>query len=120
MQGKKLTGRDNGTGFLSNLTGNIIDATVGNLKQTLRSGVGSLLLGNLYHGSLTRGLQDVMQGRIISGGTEILQTATSEKTYINAGEKALGTLYSAVADKTKSKVKQLEKFNKSRSLLNNI
>ena len=120
MQGKKLTGRDNGTGFLSNLTGNIIDATVGNLKQTLRSGVGSLLLGNLYHGSLTRGLQDVMQGRIISGGTEILQTATSEKTYINAGEKALGTLYSAVADKTKSKVKQLEKLNKSRSLLNNI
>jgi hypothetical protein len=120
MYNPKLTTRNNGSGFLSHLTGNIIDATAGNLIQTLRNGVGSLLLGNLYHGSLARGFQDVMQGRVISGGKEIVQTATNKDTYINAGKKALGTLYSAVADKTKSKVKQLEKLNKSRSLLNNI
>ena len=110
----------NNTSFLSKLTGNIVDATIGNVEQALRSGVGNLLWGNLYHGSLARGFQNIMQGRVISGGKEIVQTATNKDTYTGAAEKALGTFSAAVADKTKNKVKQLGNLNKSKSLINNI
>lgn len=113
-----------GTGFLSRLLNNAKDMTVGVVEQAARNGVGRLLLGNLYHGSILNGLKSIGQGNIITGGANAVKAITNKDTYKGAVESALGSFKSATVDKinkTKNKtVTNLGNLNQNKSIINNI
>ena len=111
-------------GFLSNLVNNIKDMTIGAAEQAVRNGLGRLLLGNLYHGSILNGLRSIGQGNIITGGTDVVKAITNKDTYKGAVESALGSFKSATVDKInkpKNKtVTNLGNLNQNKSIINNI
>lgn len=111
-------------GFLSNLANNIKDMTVGAAEQAVRNGLGRLLLGNLYHGSISNGLKSIGQGNIITGGTNIVKAITNKDTYKGAVKSALGSFKSTTVDKInkpKNKtVTNLGNLNQNKSIINNI
>lgn len=115
------------TGIKSNILtraiDNAIDATVGTAKQALRSGVGGLLLGNLYHGSIAGSLRDIRQGRLVSGTTELINNLTNKETY----ERPIQNIYGTVKEETVNKIKKSAKaikslgnLNSKKSTINNI
>jgi hypothetical protein len=100
--------------FLTRAIDNAIDATVGTAKQALRSGVGGLLLGNLYHGSIAGSLRDIRQGRLVSGATELINNLTNKETY----ERPIQNIYGTVKEETVNKIKKSAKAIKSLGNLN--
>lgn len=115
------------TGIKSNILtraiDNAIDATVGTAKQALRSGVGGLLLGNLYHGSIAGSLRDIRQGRLVSGAAELINNLTNKETY----ERPIQNIYGTVKEETVNKIKKSAKsikslgnLNSKKSTINNI
>lgn len=100
--------------FLTRAIDNAIDATVGTAKQALRSGVGGLLLGNLYHGSIAGSLRDIRQGRLVSGAAELINNLTNKETY----ERPIQNIYGTVKEETVNKIKKSAKAIKSLGNLN--
>lgn len=109
--------------ILTRALDNTIDATVGTAKQALRSGVGGLLLGNLYHGSIAGSLRDIRQGRLVSGTTELINNLTSKETYERPIQNIYGTVKEETVDKIKKSakaIKSLGNLNSKKSTINNI
>lgn len=109
--------------FLTRAIDNAIDATVGTAKQALRSGVGGLLLGNLYHGSIAGSLRDIRQGRLVSGATELINNLTNTETYKRPIQNIYGTVKEETVDKIKKSakaIKSLGNLNSKKSTINNI
>lgn len=115
------TGKNN---FFTKLLNNVQDATLGAAEQAIRNGLGRLLLGNLYHGSILNGLRSIGQGNIMTGGTDVVKAITNKDTYKGAVESALGSFKSATVDKInkpKNKtVTNLGNLNQNKSIINNI
>lgn len=109
--------------FLTRAIDNAIDATVGTAKQALRSGVGGLLLGNLYHGSIAGSLRDIRQGRLVSGAAELINNVTNTDTYKRPIQNIYGTVKEETVDKIKKSakaIKSLGNLNSNKSIGNNI
>lgn len=109
--------------FLTRAIDNAIDATVGTAKQALRSGVGGLLLGNLYHGSIAGSLRDIRQGRLVSGAAELINNLTNKETYERPIQNIYGTVKEETVDKIKKSakaIKSLGNLNSKKSTINNI
>lgn len=109
--------------FLTRAIDNAIDATVGTAKQALRSGVGGLLLGNLYHGSIAGSLRDIRQGRLVSGTAEMINNVTDTDTYKRPIQNIYGTVKAETVDKIKKSakaIKSLGNLNSNKSIGNNI
>lgn len=80
---------------LTNVVDNTISATWGNLKKSAEETVGSILLGNLYHGSLTKSTMQVGAGRLdaLAG---VVNNAITPETYTRAGNIGKESLESAL------------------------
>lgn len=114
-----------GSGFLSRLINNAMDATVGTTIQAAKNAVGGLLLGNLYHGSLLSGLRKIGQGNVISGGKEVFGAVTNVEGHKNALKNALGSFKSTLDKLPQPKnnnktTTKLGNLNKNKSIINNI
>lgn len=115
--------RKTSSGFLSNIINNAYDATVGTIKQAVKSGVGGLLWGNLYHGSLLNAVNDIYQGNIISGTLDLTKNITDKKTYTRATENMYGTIKEETServDRVKKSAEKLGNIHKNKSIRNNI
>lgn len=80
---------------LTNTVANIESATLGNTRQMLRNTVGGILLGNLYHGSLTNSMYTLTSGRLDALGGAV-QALTNPETWTRAGEQAVNTITGSV------------------------
>lgn len=121
--GDRYSNNGKQSNFLTRAIDNAIDATVGTAKQALRSGVGGLLLGNLYHGSIAGSLRDIRQGRLVSGAAELINNLTNKETY----ERPIQNIYGTVKEETVNKIKKSAKsikslgnLNSKKSTINNI
>jgi hypothetical protein len=120
---KSYDQRKTSSGFLSNVINKAYDATAGTIEQAVKSGVGGLLWGNLYHGSLLNTASDIYQGNIISGTMDLVKNATDKKTYTRAVENLYGTIKeetSSRVNKVKKSAKNLGNIHKNKSIRNNI
>lgn len=108
-----------------NTIGNVMDATVGVAKQAVRSGLGGLLLGNLYTGSIMNNIRDIERGRLITGSVGLVKNTTNPETVERVGKNIYGTLKSETVDKlpakkNNTKVTSLGNLNSNKSIINNI
>ena len=121
--GDRYSNSSKQSNFLTRAIDNAIDATVGTAKQALKSGVGGLLLGNLYHGSIAGSLRDIRQGRLVSGTAEMINNFTDTDTYKRPIQNIYGTVKEETIDKIKKSakaIKSLGNLNSKKSTINNI
>ena len=121
--GDRYSNNGKQSNILTRVIDNAIDATVGTAKQALRSGVGGLLLGNLYHGSIAGSLRDIRQGRLVSGTAELINNLTNKETYERPIQNIYGTVKEETVDKIKKStkaIKSLGNLNSNKSIGNNI
>ena len=121
--GDRYSNSSKQSNFLTRAIDNTIDATVGTAKQALKSGVGGLLLGNLYHGSIAGSLRDIRQGRLVSGTAELINNLTNKETYEGPIQNIYGTVKEETVDKIKKSakaIKSLGNLNSKKSTINNI